>query len=411
MRINGTVVYYENHNGAGLVREKSTGEFYSLTRNEVHPGYLIIYNGLEVSFHAVIENEEPLATKVQTDKKLKTGIVKNLHSKEDFGYITDRKGRTYWFKPSEVIVRGTKRIQPNDTVQFFSLHRSNHPVHYAFGVACDKRTAMEKFSITKTWDVQIAALANLAQTESWSYTNFDMEPFPLLENYFMHTFENVFKQERIGYFTNKEKTTAYACFHTGLVSKNNEDIYGVFIKTISKTSGPSVPRDWNFSHFTDRWMTLLLQCNPIPLPASYSCMQGFDSFDTSMEIKSNINILFNHQKHFIPKHFLLQGDENCAALMRQAIDNTLAMVKSGKIIPIAKYFYGNIEFIVPLYFNGRLSDTALVIKRSDADFYLAHNLCPLDIAYKNARLLGPVNSDWLKPVYVFSEIPVEQNFA
>ena len=84
------------------------------------------------------------------------------------------------------------------------------------------------------------------------------------------------------------------------------------------------------------------------------------------------------------------------------------MLKKGEVHPAAKYFYGADEFAAPLWFEGRLSDFAIVIKRANPQLYYAHNLIPLENAYKNARLLGPVKSDWLKPVYCFSEPPVEQ---
>lgn len=407
MRINGTVVYYENNKGAGLVRKKNSREFYSLTPEEgVHPPALILHEGLEISFCPAVKNEEPVATKVRTMKEYKSGYVTRVNSEADQGYIMDKKGNVYWFEPSRAFLLGNKRLQPDDKVQFFASEGKTKYVPYAYGVACDKRSAIAKFSNNRYWDPHIASLAALAKEENWSYSNFDTEPLPLLKNYFMHTFEHVFDQDRIGYFMNPHNGMAYGCFHTGLISRRNEDIYAVFVKDTKKAGSTFAKHDWIFSRFTDSWVNLLLLCGRTPLPASYHCTRGFDSFDPSLEIRSVVDVILEHQKNALPKSFLLQGDGYCAVMVTKAIDYTLNLLKSGKIIPVAKYFYGSIEFVAPLWFEGKQSGMALVIKRSHDNYYFANNLIPLDIAYKNARLLGPVDSEWLKPVYWFGEIAV-----
>ena len=81
----------------------------------------------------------------------------------------------------------------------------------------------------------------------------------------------------------------------------------------------------------------------------------------------------------------------------------------GETKAVAKAYKETIEFVAPLFLkNDHEGDLALVIRHSGSG-YKCTTLLPLDSAYKGARQLGPVTSDWLKPVCCFSEMPVEKS--
>src|SRR5947207_13415381 len=100
MRTKGTVTYYENYNGTGIVRDAATGEFYFLAQEEAIRSEIILYEGLEISFKQRIKDYEMFAAEAEIAKKFKTGIITNIVP-DDKGYISDRHGNCFWFKPSE----------------------------------------------------------------------------------------------------------------------------------------------------------------------------------------------------------------------------------------------------------------------------------------------------------------------
>ena len=87
------------------------------------------------------------------------------------------------------------------------------------------------------WDSRLQVLAGLAEKERWTYRSVpDPSPLPVLASYIRYTFLRVHEQGKV------TETGRFSCFNTGLLTPNQEEIFGVFrIGTCSiqiRSSGP-----------------------------------------------------------------------------------------------------------------------------------------------------------------------------
>lgn len=409
MRIKGTVINFCHYTQSGFIIGHSTDEHYFFTRADICSSGLLPFLGLKVTFVPVNDKHELKACKVRSAVHRLNGHLLSVLPMHDKAYIKGDNGKTYWFILSQIMLTMQhKRIQENDKVQF-SYTTGEHVVQHAFDVTCDNRLMLEIFCNTRLWKNNLENLSALAMPESWNYINLDTNDNPLLLNYITHTFQHAFEQGLISYFTVKSEKHAYACFNTGLVSKNNRDIMCVFRKTLAISPGPLADNGWAFNQFSDNEVYYLLQTKSALQAPRYVCKKGYNHFDPTLEIFTKFEKVLEHIKHKLPKSLVLQGDDACIETVNAAIQNSINSIRTGKIIPQPKYYRGAIEFIVPLYLGtDKDACMALVIKRSDDNSYFANTFITMDMAYKNARLLGPVNSTWLKPVYTLSDVPADE---
>ncbi len=75
-----------------------------------------------------------------------------------------------------------------------------------------------EFSWIPDFKNSINELKNLAMNENWDNSIAPTGESPILVNYVHHTFEKVFQENKI------EKSGDFACFNTGLVTENQEEI-------------------------------------------------------------------------------------------------------------------------------------------------------------------------------------------
>src|SRR5699024_10281787 len=71
---------------------------------------------------------------------------------------------------------------------------------------------------------KIEELKGLAMTENWDYSKNPTGKNPILVNYIHHTFDKIKSESKIEY------EGEFCCFNTGLVTENQEEIYGYFQK-------------------------------------------------------------------------------------------------------------------------------------------------------------------------------------
>jgi len=95
-----------------------------------------------------------------------------------------------------------------------------------------------KFALFPNYDNAISYLAdNLADKEVWDFSDSTKKNNSILKNYLEFTFRKL-KQEKKITFTTDNK---YACFNTGLVTVNLEDIFAFFEEYKNPKDGYSTP--------------------------------------------------------------------------------------------------------------------------------------------------------------------------
>ena len=79
----------------------------------------------------------------------------------------------------------------------------------------------------------IKELKDLAMNENWDYSTNPTGKNPILVNYIHRTFEKIYCENKI------EKEDDFCCFNTGLVTENQEEIFGYF--QINKKPNANIP--------------------------------------------------------------------------------------------------------------------------------------------------------------------------
>ena len=101
-----------------------------------------------------------------------------------------------------------------------------------------------KFAFFPDFDKCIISLAeDLAAKEEWDFTDTSVKSYGILKNYLEFTFRKLQQEKKIC-FTNDNK---YACFNTGLVTENLEDIFAYFEK--NKNPKPEYTSQFFFKSF------------------------------------------------------------------------------------------------------------------------------------------------------------------
>ena len=78
------------------------------------------------------------------------------------------------------------------------------------------------FAYIPKFEDAFQALANMADPEDWDFSDARKKSNVILKNYIEHTFRKVKSEDKISY----AQDNSYACFNTGLVTKNLEEIIG-----------------------------------------------------------------------------------------------------------------------------------------------------------------------------------------
>jgi len=82
-----------------------------------------------------------------------------------------------------------------------------------------------QFAFFPKYEESIEFLATtLADNENWNYSGSRTKKFPILKSYLEFTFRKLSSEKKIAFTSDN----SHACFNTGLVTENLEDIYSFF---------------------------------------------------------------------------------------------------------------------------------------------------------------------------------------
>ena len=87
------------------------------------------------------------------------------------------------------------------------------------------RTDLFSFAFFPRYNNAIRYLAeNLADTEEWDFSDVQQKKYSILKNYLEFTFRKLKQEGKVCYSSDNKN----ACFNTGLVTDNLEDIFALF---------------------------------------------------------------------------------------------------------------------------------------------------------------------------------------
>jgi cold shock CspA family protein len=240
-------------------------------------------------------------------------------------------------------------------------------------------------------------LSELAEKEDWFYRHTKSpSQFPILSNYIHYTFHRLKEQNDGLRFTSDGK---HAAFNTGLVTPNQEEIYGLFIKNPVSDRQPWKLR--SFSKASDRDFLNFFGGNPPPLAEYFEDPQDL-LFDRRCPLVVSIDHVLEKIERF-PEN-LRDNPYLARQLLVSAEVQTKKRVYRNYKTAIPQYFRdsggaGKLQLLLPVCLqNPAHADLALTVEKTEArDTYRGSTVLTLDMAYNNARLLARPDTEWLQP--------------
>ncbi|GHT14576.1 hypothetical protein AGMMS4956_12650 [Bacteroidia bacterium] len=253
-----------------------------------------------------------------------------------------------------------------------------------------------KFAFFPNYDSAIAFLADtLADKEAWDFSDSATKSNSILKNYLEFTFRKLQQEKKIAFTSDNQ----FACFNTGLVTENLEDIFAFFEEYKNPRAGLTTP--FCFKAFLKKSDNNILRnfSNSIPDVANFFDKPELLIFNPKCDLIPDLDHIIGDNLGRFPIH--LQGADD-AELRRQlvgAIDEVKKKVRSNYKIAVPQYYDSKIQLLLPLCLTSGSPnpDLALVIHKLNDTTYTARTCLTLKMAYNNARLIVKPQSNWLKP--------------
>lgn len=394
----GIVEFFNRSRGFGRIRV-----------DEIPGGIFVHYSDVRGDAKILLENELVEFGLKETSKGPKAQGVNRfgerlcgtiVHYEKGYGYVKDSQGgELYFLHHRDVMGKGFKRIQKGFHVEFspFASELGNQAAEI---VITDTRPALERFAKLGAWRNRLKKLARMAQEERWKWPDSEEEHFdcPILQNYLYHTFDRLVEENKI-LFSRDMDNKRVASFHTGLLTDMEEEIFAFFQqnKSIVRNSGYIKRPKWELIGFekeSHRWMSHFPQK---PQLASFTQDPSQFIYDPSRRLAVDFDHILRDNINRLPEEIQELSKEEMGIRMRQAVEKAIFKVKRNYRLAIPQYYDGQIQLLLPLTLSGpRKVDLALVVAQ-EHEIYRANTVIPTSWAYQNARLLAPLNQDWLIP--------------
>lgn len=250
------------------------------------------------------------------------------------------------------------------------------------------------FAFFPKYEEAISDLAeNIAQRENWDFSDSMNKKYTILKNYLEFTFRKIVEEKKLCFTSNN----LFACFNTGLVTENLEDIYCLFEKHRNPRPDGS---QYVFKGFLKQSDNLVLRhfSDNLPDVANFFEKPDLLIYNPKCKLIPNLDHITGDNLDRFPAHLHLDD----ADLRRQlvgAIDEVTKKVRSNYKIAVPQYYEGKIQLLLPLSLTkgSPNPDLALVVHKLNDTTYTSRTCLTLKMAYTNARLIVKPQSSWLKP--------------
>lgn len=246
--------------------------------------------------------------------------------------------------------------------------------------------ALFQFSWFPDFHQSINELKILAMSENWDYNKHPTGKNPILANYIHHTFNKIKSENKI------EIEDEFACFNTGLVTENQEEIYAYFQN--NKKPNTTIPYyfiGWKKASHRD-----LSKFSKLGETAFYISEPADLIYDVKLELRINIDHIIQDNKDRFPKPLNTMENHLLSNILNGTIEDAKKRVKRNYKTAIPQYYNGRLQLLLPLCLQTKANaDLALVIEKENG-VYRASTCLTLDMAINNARLIAKPDDEWLK---------------
>lgn len=237
------------------------------------------------------------------------------------------------------------------------------------------------------FDQALQDLATLAINENWDYQMNPTGRLPILNNYIHHTFAKV---ESDGI---TETSGEYFTFNTGLVTTNQEEIFGY----CQNNKKPNATQKFYFLGWKKASERDLLKFTKLPDIANYFSDPSDLLYDLKIELRTNTDHIIQDNKARFPSSLSTMPDHQLGTLLQGTIEDAKKRIKRNYKTAIPQYYKGKLQLLLPLCLVERSkADLALVVEKENS-IYRASTCLTLDMAINNARLIAKPDDEWLKP--------------
>ena len=239
----------------------------------------------------------------------------------------------------------------------------------------------------KDFRQSINELKILAIQEDWDYKTEPTGCLPILVNYVNHTFSKLISENKV------EVVSEFSVFNTGLVTSNQEEIFGLCQK--NKKPGASIPNYFiGWRKVSERQ---LLKFSKLPEPANYFQNPADLIYDSKIELRPNIEHIILDNRDRLPESLKNIDEHQLSSLFLGTIEDAKRRVRRNYKTAIPQYYKRKLQLLLPLCLITKAkADLALVVEKENY-VYRASTCLTLDMAINNARLIAKPDDDWLKP--------------
>lgn len=253
-----------------------------------------------------------------------------------------------------------------------------------------------KFAVFPNYENAITFLSGtLADNEVWDFSDSTSKNNSILKNYLEFTFRKL-QQEKKVVFTKDNK---FACFNTGLVTENLEDIFAFFEEYKNLRQEYTTP--FCFKAFLKKSDNTILRhfSYSIPSVADFFDKPELLIFNPKCDLIPDLDHIIGDNILRFPAHLQKADDSELRRQLVGAIDEVKKKVRSNYKIAVPQYYDNKIQLLLPLCLTSGSPnpDLALVIHKLNENTYTARTCLTLKMAYNNARLIVKPQSNWLKP--------------
>lgn len=232
---------------------------------------------------------------------------------------------------------------------------------------------------------RIKKLAELAAPETWSSENND--ELDILYYYILDTFKQCYRTKKI------IEEGSFACFNTGLMTANDEDIYGLF-----STNSKEDAQEWFLiGFFPESDWTILNNISSNPELAKYTSDNSKFYFDTDKNIIWNIDHILDENWERYDQELKDLGKETVSLILTGAYKKAIKRIKRNNRLVVPQFYKGKIMYLLPLELKikGNTVTMALAVEELNNGKYRANTIFTTKMAYGKARLLMKPESNWL----------------
>ncbi len=230
-------------------------------------------------------------------------------------------------------------------------------------------------------------LATLAEEEQWTLST--ERKNDVLRKYIIGTFKQSYEQNKILY-TDDGK---YACFNTGLLTDNGNDILGFFRKNTRQDA-----QKWILRSFVDKTDRVFMNTfSRVPDLVTYTDDYEKFYFNPNYELIINSDHILDdnwdriHDVVHLPKTVVKAMIEGSIAEAKRKIKRNIRLV-------VPQFYNGEIMYLVPIVFpidDDKHITMALAVELTVHNQYRANTIFTKEMAYEKARLLMKPESNWL----------------